>query len=59
MLLEFLLAKRLVLPETLEAEPLGRLPSHAHSRQLRSVEFEDGAEASRFDCGGCGEVLFR
>ena len=59
MLLEFLRDKRLVLPETLVAEPLGPSPSHAHSWQLRSVEFEDGVEVSRFDCGGCGEVLFR
>ena len=57
--LELLRAKRLVVPDTLDAEPLRHAPTHAHSWQLRSVEFEDGVEVSRFDCGGCGEVLFR
>ena len=33
--------------------------THTHDWQLSSVEFEDGVEVSRYDCGGCAEVTFR
>ena len=35
------------------------VPGHDHTWELRTVEFDEGLEVRRYECGGCDDVLFR
>lgn len=35
------------------------VPRHEHTWALRAVEFDDGLEVRRYECGSCDDVQFR
>lgn len=46
-------------PEAAPPAPLRLVSPHEHDWRLRSVEYDDGLEVRRYECGACEDVLFR
>jgi hypothetical protein len=41
------------------ATRLRLVPAHAHTWELRAVDFDEGLEVRRYECSDCEDVQFR